>query len=364
LKYPGIRFKWQNPQVSLIEGLWARGDRRLNDLLISAYQKGCRFDGWTDKFRYDLWQEAFAAQGIDPDFYTVRRRDLREPLPWDHIDTQVSKVFLQDEWHKAIQAAMTGDCRNGDCHQCGVCDFEIIEPITYPDEDGQSPDDLTETNGRETSYKKMILSYSKRGAAKYYGHLELVNIFLRALKRAGIPVKFTEGFHPKPKVSFDDPLPIGLESENEKFSLSVPVDIRRQDIVEGLNAHLPSGLRVQSEELAARWSDKNTPKANKYRVTLEEGSLDRDDLTAFTRSSDFTIEIEDRKGKLKKLDLKDMVLNIDLIDSRQLQMVLRSEPGKTLRPATVLRHIFGLPDHQIKKATVIKLRNGSAKKEW
>jgi radical SAM family uncharacterized protein len=99
LKYPGIRFKWQNPQVSLVEGIWARGDRRLNDLLITAYQKGCRFDGWTDKFKYDLWQEAFAAQGIDPDFYTARRRDVREPLPWDHIDTQVSKEFLQDEWY-------------------------------------------------------------------------------------------------------------------------------------------------------------------------------------------------------------------------------------------------------------------------
>jgi radical SAM-linked protein len=183
------------------------------------------------------------------------------------------------------------------------------------------------------------LSYSKLGEAKYYGHLELVNIFFRALKRAGIPVKFSEGFHPKPKVSFDDPLPIGLESENEKFNMTVPVDINRQDIVEGLNANLPQGLRVQHDELAPLPSDKKTPKTSTYRVVLEEGNLDRDALTAFTRFSDFSIEIEDRKGKLKKLDLKDMVLDIDLIDSRHLQMVLRSEPGKTLRPAAVLRHL-------------------------
>jgi radical SAM-linked protein len=169
------------------------------------------------------------------------------------------------------------------------------------------------------------LSYSKLGEAKYYGHLELVNIFLRALKRAGIPVKFTEGFHPKPKVSFDDPLPIGLESENEKFSLTVPFDINPQDIVEGLNAHLPQGLRVQRDDSAAIWSDRKTPKTSTYRVTFEEGNFDRNTLTAFARASDFTIEIEDRKGKLKKLDLKDMVLDIDLIDSRHLQMVLRSE---------------------------------------
>jgi radical SAM family uncharacterized protein/radical SAM-linked protein len=356
LKYPGIRLKWQNPQVSLIEGIWARGDRRLNDLLITAYQKGCRFDGWTDKFKYDLWQEALAAQGIDPDFYTARRRDVTEPLPWDHIDTQVSKEFLQNEWYKSIQAAMTEDCREGDCHQCGVCDFEIIEPRTYPDDDGQSPDDSTEANVQETSYKKLMLSYSKLEEARYYGHLELVNIFLRSLRRAGIPVKFTEGFHPKPKVSFDDPLPVGLESENEAFSLTVPVDINRQDIVEGLNANLPQGLRVQHDELVAIRSDKKTPKTSTYRVALGEGNFDRNALTAFNRCSDFTIEIEDQKGKLKKLDLKDMVLDIDLIDSRHLQMVLRSEPGKTLRPAAVLRHLFGLPENQIKKARILKQR--------
>ena len=364
LKYPGIRLKWQNPQVSLIEGIWARGDRRLNDLLITAYQMGCRFDGWTDKFKYSLWQEAFAAQGIDPDFYTARRRDVREPLPWDHIDTRVSKEFLQDEWYKSIQAAMTEDCREGDCHRCGVCDFEIIEPRTCPDDECQRPEESTEDNGQKTSYKKLILSYSKLGEAKYYGHLELVNIFLRALKRAGIPVKFTEGFHPKPKVSFDDPLPIGLESESETFSVTVPVDINRQDILEGLNANLPHGLRVQRDELAANGPDKKTTKTSTYRVTLGEGNFDHNALTAFTRFSDFIIEMEDRKGKLKKIDLKDMVLDIDLIDSRHLQMVLRSEPGKTLRPAAVLRHLFGLPENQIKRATVIKLRNSSAKKEW
>ena len=354
LKYPGIRLKWQNPQVSLIEGIWARGDRRLNDLLITAYQKGCRFDGWTDQFKYDLWREAFAVQGIDPDFYTARRRDVKEPLPWDHIDTQVSKEFLLDEWYKSIQAAMTEDCRRGDCHQCGVCDFEIIEPKTYTDDDGHIPDDSTEALDREASYKKLMLSYSKLGQAKYYGHLELVNIFLRALKRAAIPIKFSQGFHPKPKVSFEDPLPIGLESENEKFSVTVPVDIRRQDIVEGLNANLPQGLRVQQDELADIGSDKKTPKTSTYRVVIEEGNFDRNAWTAFTRASDFIIEIEDRKGKLKKLDLKDMVLDIDLIDSRHLQMVLRSEPGKTLRPAAVLRHLFGLPENQIKRARIIK----------
>ena len=72
LKIPGIQFKWQDPQVSRLEGIWARGDRRLSRLLIAAYKKGCRFDGWSDKFNYDLWREAFDEENIDPDFFTAR----------------------------------------------------------------------------------------------------------------------------------------------------------------------------------------------------------------------------------------------------------------------------------------------------
>ena len=94
LKLPGIQLKWQNPQVSWLEGVWARGNRKLSRLLLAAYHKGCRFDGWSDQFRHELWRSAFEEQGVDPDFFTVRERDLCEPLPWDHIHTQVTKSFF------------------------------------------------------------------------------------------------------------------------------------------------------------------------------------------------------------------------------------------------------------------------------
>jgi len=78
---PGIQFKWQNPEISLLEGLWSRGDRKLSRLLVSAYRKGCRFDGWGDKLRLDLWQAAIAENNIDIEFYTQRERSLDERLP-------------------------------------------------------------------------------------------------------------------------------------------------------------------------------------------------------------------------------------------------------------------------------------------
>ena len=138
LKIPGIQFKWQDPKVSQLEGLWARGDRRLSRLLIAAYDKGCKLDGWSDWFNYDLWQEAIVEEGVDADFFTVRPRDDVEPLPWDYIDNRVSRSFLKQEWANALEQNLIEDCRQGLCHQCGTCDFEKIEPKTYAAFDEES----------------------------------------------------------------------------------------------------------------------------------------------------------------------------------------------------------------------------------
>ena len=178
LKLSGLKFKWQNPQVSWLEGVWARGDRRLSRLLVAAYQKGCKFDRWSDHFRYDLWENAFAEEGVDPGFYTTRTRDVCEPLPWDHIHTQVTKIFLNDEWERAVRGAFTGDCRVDDCNQCGVCDFEKIEPVTHPDFIGNAVEMRPSKFGQQATFKKLSVFYSKLDAARYFGHLELVNIFL------------------------------------------------------------------------------------------------------------------------------------------------------------------------------------------
>ena len=193
------------------------------------------------------------------------------------------------------------------------------------------------------------------GQAKYYGHLEFVNIFLRALKRAGIPVKFTQGFHPKPKVSFDNPLALGLESENENITLTVPTHIDAESVIEGLNSNLPEGLRILPLKDPVTIPDKNQAAKSTYQVSLKEGNFIKEELASFMRRADFPIELKNRKGKLKKIDLKDMVFNIELIDSGQLQMTLRSEPGKTLRPWDALRHIFTLSEEQIKQARIVKI---------
>ena len=355
LALPGIQFKWQNPEVSMLEGLWARGDRSLSDLLVRAHQKGCKFDGWSDKFRFDLWQQAIEEAGIDLDSLIFRHRDTFEPLPWDHIDTRVSKAFLRAEWHKSIQEAFTEDCRDGDCSSCGVCDFREIEPRVNRDAGFPATPQKPCAAPSETEYTKLSLTYSKLGQAKYYGHLELMNIFMRAFKRAGIAVKYSKGFHPKPKVSFKDPLPLGLESRCEQLTMSVPIHISARHVVDRLNANLPAGLRINDLADSAGLQDSKGSPASTYQIWLQSGSFCEEELAAFIARPELTLERQTRKGKLKKIDLKAMVFSIELIDSGQLQMTLSSEPGKTLRPGEVLRQIFSISEAQIKQARILKI---------
>lgn len=114
-----IRFIYHDSKTSYLEGVFARGDRRLSDVLIKAWELGCKFDGWDEHFDLERWEQAFEACGVDPKFYNQRRREIDEILPWDHIDIGVTKAYLERERNKALKAELTHDCRLG-CTGCGI----------------------------------------------------------------------------------------------------------------------------------------------------------------------------------------------------------------------------------------------------
>ena len=117
-----IKYNWHEADVTVLEGILARGDRKVAKAIRSAYEKGCLFDSWGEYFHNDLWMEAFAQTGVDPDFYTVRERSEEEVFPWDFIDIGVTKKFLLREWKKAHEEKITTNCRQG-CSRCGAATF-------------------------------------------------------------------------------------------------------------------------------------------------------------------------------------------------------------------------------------------------
>lgn len=119
-----VNFNYSDANVSYLEGIFARGDRRLSKLLIKAWEKGCKYDGWSDQFKFDLWLEALDETNIDGDFYGRRERDLEEVLPWDFINPGVTKEYLIKEFQNSLSETTTKDCRLG-CRNCGIVDCSM-----------------------------------------------------------------------------------------------------------------------------------------------------------------------------------------------------------------------------------------------
>ena len=123
LNRKSIRYNWHEADVTVLEGILARGDRRLGAAVLRAYEKGCLFDAWSDFFDNRIWMDAFAETGIDPEFYTLRERSLDEMFPWDFIDVGVTKEFLIREYQNALKEHVTKNCRM-QCSGCGVGKYQ------------------------------------------------------------------------------------------------------------------------------------------------------------------------------------------------------------------------------------------------
>ncbi len=354
LRSPGLRVKWQNPEMSILEGLFARGDRRLAGLLVKAYEAGCRLDGWSDHFQYKRWQEAIDGSGVDVGFYTTRSRNISESLPWDHIDSGVSKEFLRDDLQKALTGTHTADCRDGECNMCGVCDLETIKPVTFQPDAVVKGSHHPSRASDQPVYKKLQVSYAKLGQAKYFGHLELTKIFLRAFRRARIPLRFSQGFHPAPKVSFESALPVGIESKEERFVVQVPHHVAPSSIVERVNNQLPEGLTITRCTTFVRQSPEQAPEVCHYNVALKEDTFSETKLDEFVNSSTCLLVKTNKKGHTKTVDLKQAVAQLHLVRPNKAQMTLSLTPGCHVRPTEVLGHIFGLSERTLKLATIVK----------
>ncbi len=351
----GVQVKWQNPETSKIEGLFARGDRGLAELLVKAFENGCRLDGWSDHFRYDLWEKSAEETGIDIDFFTGREREFEEPLPWDHMDSGIKKSFLLEEWKRASERACTVDCREGECQGCGVCDFVYLSPILAKEKNEIPGEGVNVSRELVAEAKKIVVNYSKTGKARFFGHLEMVNLFLRAMRRAKVPVVYSGGFHPMPKVSFEDPLPLGMESLKERFVVSVRKDFEGGKLPEVLNALLPDGLILNDCEELKPGEALNKPPYLYYSVELSKGELSEKKLKEYETKPEFMLRKKSKKGKIKEIDLKKAIEKIVILNKNRVLLKVVNETGKSVRPSEILESVFGISQEAVKQARVLKL---------
>ncbi|MBC7106461.1 MAG: TIGR03960 family B12-binding radical SAM protein, partial [Firmicutes bacterium] len=238
-----IEFHWHDAEMSFLEAVLARGDRRLGRVIYGAWRAGCRFDGWREHFRPDLWRRAFAEAGLSPEAYAHRRYAHGEVLPWDHLDTGVSRRYLEREHERALAGRTTVDCRFEDCTGCGLCPALGLRVALA----GGNPPAVGERrtappgNGPVLRYR---LRLTKGGPAAYLGHLDFARVVAQAARRAGLPLAYSRGFNPRPRLAFAAPLAVGITSEAEYCDLELEGPAAPEGLAAALNANLPEGIAV------------------------------------------------------------------------------------------------------------------------
>jgi radical SAM family uncharacterized protein/radical SAM-linked protein len=352
MKRRKLHFKWQDAPLSFMEGVFARGDRRLAPVLVRAVELGCRFDGWGEHFSPERWHQAFADCGIRPEWY-LRRRSLDEVLPWDHLDCGVTREFLLAERERALGESATGDCRNGRCSACGVCDFSVVAPRISP-HDTVRP--LADAPAAEPLLPARVrLRFAKTDAMRFLSHLELITVFTRAVSRARVPILFSQGFHPHPKFSFATATSVGIESRAEYMDMFVAAGCGADEVQARLNKVLPDGMRILEAELIDVKSPSLSTQmmATHYRITLNEALCE--DLPGkcelFLAHGSFVIQ-RIKKGERQTIDLRSETVSLVAAAGSVELVAGRGKPVEYARAITG-NEALSMDDLRVEKLDVI-----------
>ncbi len=356
LKKPGLRLKWNQPGSSVFEAVFARGSRRLGGALKRAWELGARFDGWSDHFNEDLWHSALAQTGLSAAFYAERPRERDEILPWDHLSAGVSREYLWSEYEKAMGEEFTPDCRQGSCTLCGVCDHDIISPLIHQEPAGDlkagiSPGSAAPPSDREFVYRVI---YSKLGRARFFGQLEMAAALERALRRANLPVAFTRGYHPHPKISFGEALPLGMETLIAEAYVSLSDKIDPQLVCERLDRQCNGVIKISS---VSRFEKKPAPgqacRAVYYVSGLNPFILHHI-LDAWPKSGDNELTKQTKRGTTTSR-LTQILLDMRKSGENSLEMDIYETPGLCFRPMAILQNLAGAGAQDLENCLICKI---------
>ena len=276
LRLRTVKLNCTDPKIALLEVVMSRGDRRISKLIYKAYKKGAKFDAWDESLDMNLWHGVANELGIDLSYEASKVREIGSSNPWEVIDSGLLKKFLIEEWKKATEVVETVPCTENTCHACGVC-FELdvlnlvsedksknnkfVKTIPQLKEDEQSskkeisilepPCNDTSKNSKKhnlpvKSVQKIEIVHTKTANLRFISHLDVQRLFERALRRAEIPVAYTEGFNPRPKMQWLMPLPIYYESNYEVMHLELSESVEDLELLNRLNSQLPHEFQIKS----------------------------------------------------------------------------------------------------------------------
>lgn len=346
-KYRHLRIKKQPLENSLLEAVFSRGDRRLNNVLRKAWKLGARFDSWNDSFSFQTWEKAFLEENLDYHLYlSAINKDIQ--LPWDHIDTGVKRSYLLSELDRASRGEYTHSCLEDSCGSCQGCSYPALLEREFP-EDIKVPPLLSTRLGEQTQEVHCYrVFFSKQGTARFISHNDLNSIIQRAFRRAGLAVDYSQGFHPKMMISHPPALPLGMEGKSECFEFKSHFSLKEEECITRLNACLPLGIKILDlERLRAPASSLNEEiEALVYSVDLTDPEVQKavkGDEDRKIPSSEYYKRIEERMGGFLAENQNDLI-DKTFVDKKKgrIYLHIRYNPQKGFRAQEFTEKILGI----------------------
>jgi len=347
---PGLKLKFHDAKMSLLEGIFARGGRELSKVVLDAHKAGARFDAWDDHMKFDLWMEILGKHNIDPANY-LRERGEEEQLPWDHLFKDLKKEFLLEERKRSREEALTSDCSRTQCVGCGVCDFKEVKPYIVKKSSTIQTDKTSDHPN--TSIIKYNIEYSKKDEAAFIGHLDFMNVWRRSLRRAGLPLAYSQGYNPRPKISMTMASSLGIEIESDWIEFELTCDIQAESIHERVSKVLPRGvavkrvLKMNAEDPAINHRIGETI----YRVNLSSFEDIREKVEAFYAANTVKITKAAKRGP-REVDLKESVISLAYHPDRMLEISLKRDAGVNV--FDILKYLLDLSDTELRQLAVTK----------
>jgi radical SAM family uncharacterized protein/radical SAM-linked protein len=352
----GVQFRGHDPEMSLLEAGFSRGDKSLAGLIEEAWKLGCRLDAWTEFFDFGKWRQAMENSGVDAAAYAGRQYSEDSSLPWDNIDIGITRKFLWKEYQNAVSARITPDCRKG-CHACGLkCRPEDLEhgPGGQSGEASSSSATPGRTPLPARASIRVRIQYEKSGILRYLSHLETTSALIRGMRRAGFPFKYTEGFHPAPKVSFGPALGVGIAGIREylDIELMLPFDIQKGLV--SLQQSLPDGLKVR----AMKAIDKREKSLGGFIVRYTYEIIDRHGLSTegFSTNRDTVVQ-----RKANSFRLSEMVEELENTGDVSALLTVRDLGEIKVRLDELLPLLFGRPAEDLE---ITRLAMHGWENEW
>ncbi|MFC2169458.1 TIGR03960 family B12-binding radical SAM protein [Acidobacteriota bacterium] len=345
-KYPFVKFKKHSFKSSVLEAVFSRGDRRLNQVLIKAWKDGARFDGWSDLFNFNIWENAFKARKIDYHKYLFAL-DRNIDLPWDHIDTGLKKSFLLQELDKALKEEYTEPCQEKKCKECQGCSVAPYYKREYLRKPQFLPQDFLAFRKKTKEVFRYRANYSKLQNARFLSHMDMNNIIHRSFRRAGISVIHSKGFHPKMMFSYLPALSLGMEGKAEVLEFKANSLYFEKDFVSRINEFLPPGIRFLSLKRLGpnKLSLSKDIKAIVYSVKLMSQEIEKSiqtmrkerDIAVVEKSEIVRSLIDDFLEKSENKYIEKITLSKK---KERVFIYLKYDPQKAQRPHEIVERIF------------------------